>query len=80
MDFFPHNRCSCSNVLNQNLNLKFYHMIFLGELFDIHLNEQRKTCHECNDFEWKMYIYIYALLGFVFNSMPFLVHRIVTTP
>jgi hypothetical protein len=78
MDSFQHNRCSCSNVLNQNLNLKFYHMSFLFELFDIHLNEQITTCHKCNDFKWDIYIYNFA--WFCFNLMSILAHQIVTTP
>jgi hypothetical protein len=77
MDSFQHNRCSCSNVLNQNLNLKFYHMSFLFELFDIHLNEQITTCHKCNDFKWDIYIYIYIiLLGFVSIWCPFWLIRL----
>jgi hypothetical protein len=79
MDSFQHNRCSCSNVLNQNLNLKFYHTNFLFELFDIHLNEQRTTCHKCNDFKWKRKYISLILLGFVLGLMPFLAHWIVIT-
>jgi hypothetical protein len=54
-------------------------MNFLFELFDIHLNEQRTTCHECNDFKWQNKIISLMFVGFVFGSMPFLAHRIVTT-
>ncbi len=55
-------------------------MNFLFELFDIHLHEQKTTCHACHDFEWQNKNISFIFFGFVFNPMPFLVHRIMTTP
>jgi hypothetical protein len=67
-------------VCNQNLNLKFHHMDFWFEYLDIHMNEKKKTCHDCNGFKWKN-INIYLILNLFFCDMtPFLACWIMTAP
>jgi hypothetical protein len=51
IDLFRHNRCSISNVLNQNI--KFHQMDFWFEFFDICMNEQTTFCHDCHGFKWE---------------------------
>ncbi len=71
--------CSLLEVLKQNLNLKFYQMNFLFELFDIHMNEKQTTCHDCYGFKWQN-INIYPILTiFLCSPTPFLACWIVTT-
>jgi hypothetical protein len=59
---------------------KILYMNFLFQLFDNHLNEQKPTCHECNDFNWKNKNISLILFGFFFDPMPFLAYEIVITP
>jgi hypothetical protein len=50
--------CSFLKVLNQNLNLEFYQMIFLFKFLDIHMNERAITCLDCHGFQWQKYKYL----------------------
>jgi hypothetical protein len=55
IDLFWHNMCSFSNVLNENINIKFHQMNFWFEFLDIHMNEQTTFCHDCHchGFKWE---------------------------
>jgi hypothetical protein len=56
---------SLLEVLNLNLNLKFYQMDFWFEFFEIHMNEKTITCYDCYDFKWQN-INIYSIVTFCF--------------
>jgi hypothetical protein len=55
-------------------------MEFWFEFFNIHMNEKIITCHDCHGFKWKNINIYPILIAFLYNSMPFLAHCIVSTP
>jgi hypothetical protein len=63
--------CSFLNVLNQNLNLKFY-QIFLFEFFDIHMIKQTTTSHDSHGFKWQNLNFLKILTSFVCSPTFFL--------
>jgi len=40
IDSIWHNKCTFSNILNQNQNLKLYQINFYSKLFDIHMRKK----------------------------------------
>ncbi len=55
-------------------------MNFWFEFLDIHINEKKKTYHDCHGFKWKN-INVYPILILFFcGLMPFLAHWIVIAP
>ncbi len=55
-------------------------MDFWFEFLEIHMNEKKKTYHDCHGFKWKN-INIYLILTvFLCSLTPFLVHWIVIAP
>ncbi len=74
IDSFSRNKCSLSTLLNQNQNLKFHQVIFLFKFFNIHMNEQAITCHDCHGFKWQNINISLILTSFVYYSMPFFTH------
>jgi len=55
-------------------------MDFIFLILDIHMNEKKKTCHDCRGFKWQN-INIYPFLKNIFCTLtPFLVRWIVIAP